>query len=459
MKNIKWFILAISTLLIAACEEKDSRTHFPDSTPVIESATIRSTQAENPSVIVFGDSIVLNAVLSDAKTPLSTLRVEIIVNDNLVKRTEIRTPGNSCSISEKYRIPLVANAADNTDVEVYLKLTNVEGNTTEKALTAQVSAKRPASFGNSIYFVFQDGTVLKANKALGVANEYQSVKTNIEKNNISFKIAQKLTADNQIDYSGFVWGNVNGELAVCSESDPDFEYRDALIVAFKQLFFNVYSFEFSIDADRLKPLQIDGIQLGSENLDGVDFMTLTKAFTKNAEVTFSGFEDLTQALLPDFFEITAGDKAKFLGLSGSYKFLYNMATGFLYVEQPEAVYPDALWLDGSGMGFPSEPYAMTTSWNWNKPEDYIFCRKMADGEFQATFYTEKFDMKFFHQRMWGGEENSADYTLTPAGLLLPGEDNQGKPNGNWISGPDIVPGVYRVSINLNDKTTTVERIK
>jgi hypothetical protein len=117
-----------------------------------------------------------------------------------------------------------------------------------------------------------------------------------------------------------------------------------------------------------------------------------------------------------------------------------------------------LWLDGTGLGFPGAPYKTTTSWNWNKPEDYVFCRKISDGIFQATFYAESFDMKFFHQRMWGGEENSEMYTLTPASLIKTGVDNQGQPNGNWVAGADVIPGVYRVTININDHTTVIERI-
>jgi hypothetical protein len=444
--------------VFGACRQDELRTYFPDSTPVIESASIYSENETGQAVVLFGDSIVLEATVLDAKTPLSTLQIEIIVNDNLVQKATIRTAGNQSTVREKYKIPLTAHAGNNSDVEIYLKLTNVEGNTVEKALTGQMKAVRP-TFGDPFYFVLQDGNVIEAHPEAGNPDNYQSEPVNIAAAGVKFKIAQKLTGDRKIDYSGFVWGDVNGELALCAETDPYFEYRDPLILVFKQLFFNVYSFDFSVDAERRTVIQIDGVELTATAMDGVDYLTVNKTLAKDQIVTFGGFNDLPNTLHPDFFETLSTNQAKFTGWPGTYQILYNPDTGFLYIEQPEAQYPDALWLDGTGMGFPGTPYLATTSWNWNKPEDYIFCRKIENGVFQATFYSNRFDMKFFHQRMWGDEENSSNYTLTPVTLMAAGRNDQGAPNGNWVAGVAFTPGVYRVVINLNNKTSNIERIQ
>ncbi|MCL1944015.1 MAG: hypothetical protein FWF54_10780 [Candidatus Azobacteroides sp.] len=440
-----------------ACSEDELRTRFPESVPVIESADLSSGNEADPSAIVFGDSVLVTAALSDPKTPLSTLEVEIVVNDNLIERQQIRTQGYNCIIARKFKVPLVAFADDNMDVEAYLTLTNVEGNTVTQTIKNKVHADRPG-FPNRMYMVMQDGTIYNLSKKLGSQIEFQSSRMNLSGNNIKFKLAEKITGNNEIDYSGIVWGNVNGALAVCAEEDGFYEYTDPLILTMRQFLFNVYSFDFEIDAERLAPVTINGRQMGVETMDGNTYLSSLIAFTLDQELEFSGIADLQNTLNPDFFACTSGNNARFLGLPGTYKLLYNNAEGFMYVEQTDALYPDALWLDGTGLGFPGAPYKTTTSWNWNKPEDYVFCRKISDGIFQATFYAESFDMKFFHQRMWGGEENSEMYTLTPASLIKTGVDNQGQPNGNWVAGADVIPGVYRVIININDHTTVIERI-
>lgn len=456
-KIINICLMSVLAYLIAGCSEDDLRTHYPNSTPVIESAEVVSDKGSDPSIVIYGDSVLLTAVVSDPNTPLSTLEVEIIINDNLATRTEIRTPGNKCAVSEKFQIPFLANAENDTNVEIYLTLTNVEGNTAEMSLTQSVKANRPV-IGNRLYLVTQDGTTYNLNRKLGSQIEYQSPKVNLEMTSLKFKIAEKITSEGEIDYSGFVWGDVSGELTTCTEDDAFYEYNDPLIINMTQFKFDIVSFAFDVDANRLNPVKINGRQMSAETLDGVAYLGLSVSYTLGQEVEFSGIDDLQNALNPEFFTYISGNKAKFLGLAGTYKMLYNNTSGFMHIEQSDAVYPDALWICGTNMGFPQAPFKTTTSWNWNKPEDYVFCRKISDGVFQATFYTETFDFKFFRQRMWGDEENSADYVLTPATLIIPGTDDKGALNGNWIAGPNITPGVYRVTINLNDKTTVMEPV-
>jgi hypothetical protein len=130
------------------------------------------------------------------------------------------------------------------------------------------------------------------------------------------------------------------------------------------------------------------------------------------------------------------------------------------VEQPAATYPAALWFDGVGFGRP-QARVKTSSWNWNSPLEYVFCRKVSEGVFQTTVYAEHeinedtenawrycYNTKFFHQRGWGGEVNGAEYTLPP--LLHSPADEAGN-----IKGTDSfvgAAGVYRITIDTNNKT-------
>jgi hypothetical protein len=130
----------------------------------------------------------------------------------------------------------------------------------------------------------------------------------------------------------------------------------------------------------------------------------------------------------------------------------------MFVEQADAIYPDAMWICGTGLGFPKPAYAATIKWDWTQPTDYIFCKKVSDGVFEATFYAgSTYDMKFFHQRTWGGEERSDDgYTLSPANMIIGG--GGATPNGNCASPTGFTAGVYKVKLDMNAKTITMEKI-
>ena len=97
----------------------------------------------------------------------------------------------------------------------------------------------------------------------------------------------------------------------------------------------------------------------------------------------------------------------------------------LYVEpQPDVIFPEALWICGTGFGRPSAPYEVTSSWNWNTPFDYAPARLVSDGVYQVTIYGQNtdggsgfgtLDFKFFYKRGWwdaAHEIDAAQYTVT-----------------------------------------------
>lgn len=452
MKKIHIILFVIVAALTACTEVEYKRKHYPDSQPVIEEVSIKPVLGEGNTVNT-GDSIEVSAVVSDPLIPLSTLEIQIIVQDRLVGNEKIRTKDQHATPAAKFRIPFYANMPDNIHPEIYLRLENVEGNAAELTIpdNRNVTIKRPA-FGDKLYFVMEDKTVYTANRQIGSTTDYATSKLNIESTKVRFRIAEKITQDNQIDYSGYVWGYKNGELTTIEEGEDLYEYSDPLITKINRFRFNIFSFGFDVDADRVDPVSVNGRRLEKETISNTTYMTLTLALTEGAEVVFSGIGDLGKALNPDFFSNISGNKATFTGLTGSYKLLQNPTTGFVHIQQPEATYPNALWICGEGLGFAAEPYSTSTRWGWDKPEDYIFCRKISDGVFQTTFYTQSsFNMKFYHINTWDkGEELSSDYTLSPANLLQKSSD------GNWVSGTGVTSGVYRVTINVNDKTTLLE---
>ena len=148
-KNIIWGLCA-GALLLSSCEEEDSRTVYPHSTPVIEDAAI------NPGTFTYGDSVTITAKVADEATPLSTLEMKMVVNDVLIAQQTIRTAGNKAEVSAKFKVAYAAELPDNADVEVLLTLTNVEGDQTQGNISG-LKGKR--TYYSKLYLVLDNGEV------------------------------------------------------------------------------------------------------------------------------------------------------------------------------------------------------------------------------------------------------------------------------------------------------------
>jgi hypothetical protein len=299
----------IAVVLFPSCEEEDERVHYPHSTPVIEDARI--TSLNDGTTIIAGDSVEFTAAVSDPVTPLSTIEVKIIINDRLVAKEKLRTKDKHTTVSAKYKVPFYPELTNGTYPEVYLTLENVEGDVTELKLADEknVLVSRPV-FGEKLFMVNeQTETVVEMNKVSGSEFDYQIPLGSYGKST-SFKIAEKLLPDGKsIDYSGFVWGEVNDYLAIIDgEQGSSMIVDNPLIVDIHQIRFNVYSFEYELDAEWYAPMTIAGVEFQTAtNYSG--YTTVEIALTNGSEYVFSGFNDLDKALNPDFFEQVSGTKA------------------------------------------------------------------------------------------------------------------------------------------------------
>ncbi len=200
---------------------------------------------------------------------------------------------------------------------------------------------------------------------------------------------------------------------------------------------------------------------------GKDFLGGDIYFGEGVEVTFTGLADLDKSLPPDYFEITGANTAKFLGKNAIYKAYYYIEGEYLYVEpQPDVIYPEALWICGTGFGRPSPPYEVTSSWNWNTPFDYAPARLVSDGVYQVTIYGKNtdngsgfgtLDFKFFYKRGWwdaAHEMDAAQYTVTAPFFGRTDEGN----TGNVNAGTGDLEGVFKITLDMNAKTINIETI-
>ncbi len=482
MKNIfKATIFGLTTLLLASCQEEELRTHFPASMPKFEKAVV----AENK--IIYGDSISLSVGVSDPLTPLSTLEVKIVVGDEIVTTEKIRTKGNSATYSQKYKIPFVAHMPEGAEVEVHLSSVNVEGTHRDTVILNTIASRPPIP---GIYLVAPTSTVEM--KLTDAANHIYVADGLSFENEITFRLATKVNKFKKIDWvnpDNLVFGFINGGVGlvdvtvngtVITVTGDVIKLSNPTLVGFKKITLDLYNFTVKGEGDKLMPatsLNINNmttVQMTSVDHMNVatkeDWKSIKMYLGKDTEMSISGLTDVANSMDPTFFEVTGTGKVKFLGETGIYMVYYLPRLDYVFVEQPEAVYPNAMWLVGVGMGPARTPAVKTSSWNWNSPLEYHFCRKVTEGVFEAVFYANHevdptaaepwrltFGVKFMHQRTWGDEESSQNYAMPNSYLYSPSPNDKGNFNGT----PDFanLPGIYRFTININNKTTSFVKIK
>jgi len=289
-------------------------------------------------------------------------------------------------------------------------------------------------------------------------------------NSVTFRIATKLDKFNRVDWSGIVFGQVGDGLGIIDPTgDPIYLERPDL-VGISEMTFDAFAFTVEGGGKLLEPVTTLDIQtdLAPLVMASSDFRGGNIYFGQDVEITFSGLTELTNSLPPDFFEITGENTAVFTAPSAIYKAYYYVDGNYLYVEpQPDVIYPEALWVCGTGFGRPSSPYETTSSWNWNTPFDYAPAIRIGDGIYQLTIFGRNqdddangfgsFDFKFFFKRGWwdaAHEIDAASYAVTEPFF---GRTDTGN-TGNVNAGTTAFEGVFRITLDENAKTITIEQI-
>jgi len=462
---MKFILLMCLSYSFWTCTNEDIVVRYPESTPKIDTVVVTETQ------ITYGDSIHVKVVVSDDVAPLSTLLLKVVINTDVVASEVIRTKGNKSTVVRAYRVPFVANRPENAQVKLYLTLTNVTG-IEEILITSNTVAKRPPIANLYLVPDFGQGSTVKLNLIDATNLIYKATGLTFG-TSFNYKLATKIDIFKRIDWTGMVFGLVDvatGKIGLVDQTGSSINANDGTLVGISEFTFNALTFTSTVGGKLLEPVttldinsDLPPIVMSAKNFRGGNVY-----FGENVEVTFTGITtDLVNSISPDYFEIISANKAKFLGKTGLYKAYFLIEANYLYIEpQPETLYPDALWICGTGFGRPSSPYMTTASWNWNSPLDYIPCRLVSPGIYQATFYckntpntgTGKYgglDFKFFHKRGWwdGHEEWASGYTVSPP-FLGPAETNG---NVNVLSAA-VVEGVYRFTLNTNNKTINAVKL-
>jgi hypothetical protein len=458
----KFFIITgVVALLFASCEDEyDSRK---ESTPVIESATV------SPANFAFGDSITISARVTDPATMLTTLAYEVVSEGRIIAEGEIPLVGDDYEVTQAVFVPLTVNQADNSNVRVNLVAQNVLKGSASYEIT-DLTGTRPVY--NRLYLVTDDGAVAVLEPQSSDKDKFEGTGLTLE-TSFRFKIAEKLNADNSIDYSGAVYGNVNGKIAMIDESGessfvytPDADYT-------KVFTYDNYAFDIETTGSMLGPDDLALSAFGDQDIYNESFRTLKRTLEDGKTYTvFGKLADEQNIYNPDFFERTAAGKVKFLGEAGEYTIYYNPVRKNIIVGVDNPAYPQYLLACGYGLGYPTNVtsdeigavypghHKVHTEWGFGHIMNYVLFRRTADGVYQGTFFTpgdhdHYAGFKPFENTGWANEKKAGEFTFTGEQIIT-GDNDWTIPNGE--NDPVIEPANYRFTVDLNNKTVHIEKV-
>lgn len=459
----KLILLAgVIPLLCIACNA-DEFGPRKESVPVIEMASV------SPTTITFGDSLLLTAQITDQATNLAGLAYEIVSGESVLAAGEIPIGGSTAEVSQAIFLPLVSNQDDNSPLLVNLVARNVLKGTATHQIAA-LTGKRPAY--SNLYLVTENGSVATLALQGDDNNRFYASGLTFDPS-FRYLIAEKLLADNSVDYTGDVYGNVGGRIGMISDASatafahaPEADYT-------KEFSFNSYAFTVTTTGSLLGENDLALSRFAGEDIGGEAFRRLQRTLEQGKSYSVFGELAHTENLFnPDFFQRTAPDKVTFLGETGNYTVYYNPVRRNIFVGPENPAYPDYLLMCGWGLGYPtrvtSEQISSVypgkgrthTDWGFGNVLNYVLLRRIGDDLFQGTFYTpgdhdHYAGFKPFENTGWGNEKPAGDFTFTGE-QIIKGDNNWDIPNGE--NDPLIESANYRFTIDLNAKTVHIEKV-
>lgn len=433
-----------------------------ESTPVVVTATIA------PSSFTFGDSVMLSATITDPSTMLTSLHYEVISDGRTVATGEIPLNGDTAVINTPLFVPLLSNQADNAKTEVHLIVRNVLKGVVTHQITG-LTAHRPVY--DRLFLVTDNGTVAVLDAGAGNHNKYTGSGLTLDPA-FRYRIAERLHTDGTIDFSGDVYGNVNGRVAMIGKNGesafiytPDADYT-------KTITFDHAAFTVTAVGDKLGADDLALSAFGNQDIDNESFRTLTRTLEKEKTYTLFGvLADAMNVYNPDFFARVSASKVKFLGETGDYTLYFNPVRKNIFVGVANPSYPDYLLACGWGLGYPTRVSSAEissvypgrqrthTSWGFGNVMNYVLLRRIGDGIYQGTFYTpgdqdHYAGFKPFENTGWANEKKAGAFTFTGE-QIISGDNDWTIPNG--ANDPIVESAHYRFTINLKNNTVHIEK--
>lgn len=218
---------------------------------------------------------------------------------------------------------------------------------------------------------------------------------------------------------------------------------------------NVYQ---GLIANYMQDIKVNGELFAEAVYPG--FVSITKWIDNGDVLTFTGIDDVKQTLQPHFFEMLDMKSARFVGPSGNYILSYDRNRNLIYLEQPEACSPDALWVCGAGWGHGAFPNVTSGGWQWACPEDCALCLKDPTAQkYTLTMFLSSYArFKFFTHRGWAG---NGHYEITGSSNitnLSPNVLAVDPANGDFVTVSDFKDGFYRIVLDLDNRTIEAQAV-
>ncbi|WP_321333953.1 DUF5125 domain-containing protein [uncultured Bacteroides sp.] len=443
MKSLKYilFVTFASLLLLNSCDDNEA---VPGN-PVMEPKTTFGSA-------MFGDSLAFTVAVSDADVPLSTLKAQLYYGEEKVSETVIRTK-TSNDYSGKIFVPYYANVPNGT-ATLKLVLQNIHFTITEKEY--DVTLTRP----DFAYLTFVTADKEYRMERTGLY-QYQVMDTFPQKIKGYIKSPKASAQGNEITFG---WSN--GAIVEGTATPITFSKSSAgeYPISFNTLTYEGSPFMKLLVNDTLMQMVDDDNYKADMDL------------TQGEKLEISGISDYDQWWIdPDFFTRDADGKLEFLPVSGSYRITANLKYKYFIVETLKSgalatLQTDgtgAVWIIGEGIGKPSVADNQV-GWDTGK----ALCLSQIEAKkYQVTVVAgtsitaDAINFKFFYQKDWGGEFDSAFMSTTSDVVFIgAGQDVNGHDNGNLgiVTGKSLEAGatyVFTVDVTagINKAVLTVTK--
>lgn len=449
--KIYLLVLLAFAATVSGCKKDPIGVYpVPDKGPDITDLVVHN----NSSVLEVPGEVTYSLKLADKYT-LSNLTVSIEMGDVVLasERRVIYESGTSYSVTDgKLVVPFAPNMAEGAPVTVKVTAFNVPGGESTESTT--LNLKRPAI---SDVYMFLDVTKAGVKLTQDAENKslYRSAKGSYASEfEVIFANADKL------DDATLIWvadseDSSLGAIGDMEAGKPINGYFPTTIV--DEINFNVLTFKPGVDGEKIE-LSINNVDMGVK-----DRMLYARvAFTKDAEVPFSGFSNMLNAFNPDFFTYDEDtEKLTYIRESDTWDVYYSMKLNYLWVRKDAAVGPEAYWVVGHG--FIAAPDI--TRWNasgmrgggW-EPEVFLanaYIVKTAEKRYQTSIYITNehdwggFEFQFYSDLEWGKDAGFSLEGTTLTGDTAGFEINAKPGDGGLNSTDDFVPGFYRLEFDLS----------
>jgi hypothetical protein len=479
MKRIfQVLFLALIAIGYTACQPDSFREVFPKGDPQVTANMLTK------DVNFGGGSISFEVTITEKETPLSTLAIKVIVGMNVIASEEVRTPDLMFKDTFTYAIPFGPNMPEGEPVKVYLTATNVEG-TTKDLILNDCIGHRPALETMYVMPPTIDYKPLGKGKQMTWNGEkFTAVDLSYPKS-IECLLAVVGTKFGRVDWNYPVLGMLNGQLSLITEEQFNAGEATPIVLAndniesIDTITFDPLTFDLYFGGKVAQPVSALDVNVDLAEVAGKTYRYSKIFFDPTIEVTINGVSNMATAYNLDYMEVKSNNVVKFLGEKGMYDVYYLPEEDYIVVEPlKDAVYPNVMWMTGVGFGLPVAAPKTQGGWGFDNLGQYIACRTVAPKVYQFTAYMKNgvnadfetygsLNFKFFHQKGWGGEEVGGNYEqiglpiqgVGPEGLTKVNGD-MGAEAGNWIAATqEEFEGIYRITLDQNNFTTTYEKIR